>query len=447
MNSAFQNVKKAYFIGIGGIGVSAIARMFLYEAKEIYGSDISDSDNIEQLRKAGADILIGQSIDHIPHDVDMIVYTIAIEKFAADFLAQVKTKFSTINSDVKIISYPEALSDISKHKYTIAVSGTHGKTTTTAMIAKMLIDAGLDPTVIVGSMLKDQKTNFIAGTSNYLVVEACEYCRSFLNINPTVAVITSIDEDHLDYYKDLNDITSAFKEFVAKVPVGGFIIGDTTNNVIAEVMDSASHDHSLQEINPEKINAHDFFDSKLKLMVPGEHNRKNASLALAVADTLGIKPDVAKKSLETFAGTWRRFEYKGKTKEGAIVYDDYGHHPAEIKATLQGVKELYPKHRIIAVFEPHLFSRTKMLFKEFSECFTDADQVCVLPIYPAREVFDSTISSEMLVDEIFKHHTSAHFLPSFAEAKKYLARNGDKDTIILCTGAGTITDLATDIVA
>src|SRR3989344_3929193 len=424
MDFKFKSVKNPYFIGIGGIGVSAIAKMFLLEGKSVGGSDTIPSDIIKELQKAGAEILIGQDEKHIPAGTDLVIYSIALDKFAPDFMKEVRSKVKNV------ISYPQALSIISKDKYTIAIAGTHGKTTTTAMVAKILIDAGLDPTVIIGSILFDQKSNFIAGKSKYLIVEACEYCRSFLEINPTIVGITTIDADHLDYYKNLNEIAVAFKEFVLKVPDEGLVVGNNNDKWISETMSVSASDI---------VDSNKYFDPNIKLKIPGEHNRKNASIALAIAEFLGVSKNSAIKSLENFSGTWRRFEYKGQTKGGALIYDDYGHHPTEIKATIEGAKELYPKNKIVVVFQPHLFSRTKELFGGFAECFANADEAIILPIYPAREEFDPSISSEMLASKI--KNTKASYSPDFFSGTTILEKFGD-DTVIILSGAGDIDKLA-----
>jgi UDP-N-acetylmuramate--alanine ligase len=429
----FKNIKKPYFLGIGGIGVSAIAKMMILEGKQVAGSDTADSAIIEELRKEGADILIGQDLEHIPKDTDLVIYSIALEKFAPDFMKEVREKVKNV------ISYPQALSIISKDKYTIAICGTHGKTTTTAMLAKIMMDAGMDPTVIVGSLMSDVKSNFIAGKSKYLVVEACEYCRSFLEINPTVVGITTIDADHLDYYKDIDDIVSAFKEFVVKIPEDGLVVGNNNDKRVSDAMSvSASN----------IVDSGKYYDHNLKLKVPGEHNRKNASVALAIAEFLGktenkLTKNSAVASLENFSGTWRRFEYKGKTEKGAIVYDDYGHHPTEIAATIAGAKELYPDEKIVVAFQPHLFSRTKELLGGFAECFANADEAIILPIYPAREEFDPTISSEMLVARI--KNTKAIYAKDFYAAAEMLGKF-DNDTLIILSGAGDIDKLAPMII-
>lgn len=402
----FKAVKKPYFLGIGGIGVSAIARMMMHEGKQVAGSDTANSDLIDELRKAGAEISIGNDLSHIPEDTDLVIYSIAVPHYDPEFFEGIKSKFKNV------LSYPQVLSLVSKDKYTIAIAGTHGKTTTTAMVAKILIDAGFDPTVIVGSILNDSHTNFIAGKSKYLVVEACEYKRSFLEINPTVVGITTIDDDHLDYYKDHADIVDAFEAFKAKVPADGAVIetGDT-------------------------------FDLNLRLKIPGDHNRKNATLALAIAEFLGIDRRGATRSLENFSGTWRRFEYKGKTASGALVYDDYGHHPAEIAATLAGARELYPDKKITLVFQPHLYSRTKFLFDDFVRELAKADSVILAPIYFAREEPDPTVSSRLLADAVAKINKNTCCLETFEEIKNELLKTTGQGDIILVMGAGDITNL------
>ena len=290
--------------------------------------------------------------------------------------------------NIKILTYPETLNIISKQKYTIAVSGTHGKTTVTAMVAKVMIDAGLDPTVIVGSLIGD--TNFIMGKSKYLVVEADEYKKSFHNLEPSILVINNLDLDHLDFYKDLANIQDSFLHLAKKIPADGFLVCNTKlpnlkpiiNNVNCQIVDYGQ------------------LELKEKLLVPGEHNRQNAKTALVVAKALGVDLKKAEISLSQFSGTWRRFEYKGKTNTGALVYDDYAHNPQKVAAALQGAREMFPDKRIVVVFQPHLFSRTKLLLNEFAGAFSDADEIILTPIFPAREAFDPTISSEILAERI-----------------------------------------------
>jgi UDP-N-acetylmuramate--alanine ligase len=415
-------IQTVHFVGIGGIGISAIARMMLLSGKRVSGSDASESKVTEELRKAGAVISVGHRAEQVPENCDLVVYTIAVS-------LENPERAEALRRKIVSISYPEMLGLVSTHKYTIAISGTHGKTTTTAMIAKVLMDAKKDPTVIVGSFLKDIQSNFVAGKSEFFVVEACEYRRSFLNLSPKMLVITNIDNDHLDYYKDIVDIVSAFNEIARKVPKDGFIICNPNGphmhgallGVVAKIVDYTTYGKDLR-----------------KLLVPGKHNQMNASAASAASAALGLHSASTETSLAQFSGTWRRFEYKGQTAGGALVYDDYGHHPTEIKATLSGARELFPHKKIIAVFQPHLYSRTKLLFDDFAEAFVDADTILLSPIYAAREPFDPSVTSGTLAQAIGKTGKEAYALDSFDALVDQLGSMISKDSVVLTIGAGDI---------
>ena len=427
-----SDFKHIHFVGIGGIGMSAIARMFLLENKEVSGSDLSHSQVTQELEEVGAKIFYSQDSSHVPVGADLVVYTIAV---SADNPEIVDAR----NRGILTLSYPEILGLISKDKFTIAVAGTHGKTTTTAMIAKILIDAGLDPTVIVGSFLKDQKSNFVAGKGKYFVVEACEYRRSFLNINPSLVVITNVDNDHLDYYKDMTDIQSAFREFAGRLSREEWLVCDLAGGNMTEVvlgLDCKVEDYEEGAAARE---------ARGRLLLPGTHNKKNALAALAVSKILGIKIEDALKSLNAFSGTWRRFEKKGKTRNGALVYDDYAHHPTEIKATISLAKELYPDKKINIVFQPHLFSRTKDHANDFGPAFEKANQIFLVPIYAAREPFDSSISSDILAQKIKDYGQTVSSHKDFQEVEKELSNKNENDIIIIM-GAGDIGALADRLV-
>lgn len=440
MELDLSKIKNVHFIGIGGIGISAVARMMKIMGKNVSGQDMQDGEIVKELQKLGIEINIGhQSYDNIPSDTELVVYTVAIETYDKALFDKIKSseiKYSEVGlpniGGFFVKSYPEMLGIISEDKYTIAVCGTHGKTTTTGMISQILIDNKKDPTVIVGSLLKG-RTNFIKGESDLFVVEACEYRRSFLNINPKVLVITNIEEDHLDYYKDIEDIKSAFHELVMKVPSDGFVICNPDDKNISEVIDGS---------NAKIINWHEYFDNNLKLKIPGNHNKKDAAAALAVADILGIRIDDSQNSLKEFLGTWKRFEFRGRLKNGVLLYDDYAHHPTEIMATLEGFRELYPKNegwKLTVVFQPHLFSRTKLLLTDFAKSFTQVDEVIILPIYYAREDDDGSISSVILSNEINNNtHNSKSFV-DFQSVENYLEAkllSEGKKEIIITMGAG-----------
>ncbi|HYC83112.1 MAG TPA: Mur ligase domain-containing protein, partial [Candidatus Paceibacterota bacterium] len=368
-----KNAKKVHFVGIGGIGISAIARMMLEEGKEVSGSDGSSSVITQSLAELGIKIYQGHQADNLSAETDLVIYTIAIPGDNPELAA-------ARERGIPMLTYPETLGLISADKRTIAIAGTHGKTTTTAMLAQIAVEAKRDPTVIVGSILKGQHSNFIAGASDLLIVEACEYRRSFLNINPTVVVITNIDNDHLDYYKDFADIQEAFKELVRKIPEHGALICNVNDPALEPIV-KAAHCQVIDYVAAERA----------VLQVPGEHNQQNAQAALAAAQFLGIEKQEALAALGRFAGTWRRFEYKGKTSVGALVYTDYGHHPTEVRAALAAAREVVAKTgkgRVLVAFQPHLYSRTKLLFDDFAASFSDVDKVWLADIYGAREEVD-----------------------------------------------------------
>lgn len=428
----FSKIKTVHFIGIGGIGMSAIARMFLLEGKKVSGSDVANSEILDLLRKEGAEIFIGQEHSVIPKGADLIIYSAAIP--AAD------PKLFGALKELKIpsISYAEALGEISRGKFTIAVSGTHGKTTTTAMLATILIDAGLAPTVIIGSLMRDPKTgartNFIRGESNYLVVEADEYQRNFLTLSPRMLLINNIGDDHLDYYRDINDIRLAFSELARRMPSDGVIVTDFSDrNAACVVKDAERAVFDYQSVNQPII-----------LKLPGAHNIANAKAALTASSALGVFPAQALASLSGFDGVWRRFEKRGQTKSGALLYDDYAHNPPKIEALLSGAREFFAGKKIIAVFQPHLYSRTKTLFDGFAKAFKNADEIIVAPIFPAREPFDASISSEMLVKAIGQNETekSVQFMDSFEEIAAHLRWSASSRDVIITVGAGDIYKVA-----
>lgn len=404
---------KIFCIGIGGIGLSALARYYKHQGHVVSGSDANDSELIETLRNEGIDVVIGKDKDHITEDIDQVVYTIAISENHTELL-QAK-KFGIVCK-----TYPEALGEITKEKKTIAVCGTHGKTTTTAMTYHALKACGINPTVIVGSLIGGIGTNFIHGDSDYMIVEACEYRRSFLNLYPTNIIVTNIDSDHLDYYKNIDDIKSAFQSFADKLNEESFLVT-----------------HSDVDLNTKakKVNA-DIIDlNSVSLNVLGQHNKRNAQLVISLLIKFGFTEEKIREGLLNFRGTWRRLEYKGEYK-GAVFYDDYGHHPTEIEATLQAVREKYPdgKFKLVAVFQPHLYSRTKLLFGDFVNAFSLADKICVLPIYASREEFDDSISSYDLVEKM----DNSIYMENLEEVKKYIDKNCHSGSVVVTIGAGDV---------
>lgn len=417
------NAKKIHFIGIGGIGISAIARMMHLEGKEVTGNDLDDFPLVIVLKKKGIKIDVGQDINTVPNDSDLIVYSLAWEKINPTILEYAR------NLNVPVLSYPQMLGVISKQKKTIAVAGTHGKTTTTAMIAQILIEAKKNPTVVVGSLIKGltENTNFIAGTGELFVAEACEYKRSFLNLYPYIGVITNLEEDHLDYYKDLTDIQKAFSEFTGQIKTGGFVVCNPNDEKVKKAIsgiEATVIDYTKQVVP--------------KLAVIGRHNQMNAKAAKAVAEVLGIESDVADKALVEFKGTWRRMEFKGQDKNGNLWYDDYAHHPTEIKSAIGALREEFPDKKIIVAFQPHLYSRTKLLLDDFVGSFNQADLVLVADIYAAREINDESIHSKDLVLKITENGTLAEFGGSIEEIGQKLKELKDNNSVIVTMGAGDI---------
>jgi UDP-N-acetylmuramate--alanine ligase len=405
---------KIHCIGIGGIGLSALARYYLSQGCLVSGSDQSESELLVRLQEEGVQIFTSQKKENLPDGVDLVVYTIAIPETNEE-LVEARKRGITIKT------YPQALGDVTKEKTTIAVCGTHGKTTTTAMTYHALKACGINPTVIVGSLLADKGTNFILGDSDYLIVEACEYKRSFLNLHPKHIIVTNIDEDHLDYYKDIDDIKSAFQSFADKVANDGSI---TSHGDVTLLNAGIS------------VNADEKIDSNtIELSVMGNHNRLNAQLVIACLSNLGFEEKKLREGVKCFHGTWRRMEYKGENIYGVSVYDDYGHHPKEIFVSISALRENYPEKKIAMLFQPHLYSRTKALFDDFVSVLSIVDHVYILPIYRARQEDTTVVNEKELLDAIVSKGGSAS-LCSLGEIKEKVESWQDTSYVIVNMGAG-----------
>ncbi len=427
-----------HFIGIGGIGMSALARFFLHEGKTVSGSDRAVTPITEALVSEGVQFFPTQSASNIsagsdPADgvkPDVVVYT---EAMAPDQEEMVAARAL----GVPMMNYFEALGQVANEYYLIAVAGSHGKSTTTAMIADVLEEAGLDPTVVVGTLRSKTKSNFRAGKSKYAVVEACEYKRDFLHLKPDVLVITNIDYEHVDYYKNLADVQSAFAELAEVVPESGAIIVNLTDPNVAPV---------LKHVSAKIIDYRTSISVTMKLRQPGLHNRMNAAAATAVGEFLTIEHAVITEALENFAGTWRRFEYKGDVRN-APVYDDYAHHPTEIRASMAGARELYPNRKLIVVTQTHTYSRTAELFDDFVTAYAAANQVYLLPIYAAREENVSGVTSEQLAEAIKENGTPAIVMHSAAAIAQAIREslNDSEPAVIVIMGAGDVTTVASEL--
>ena len=443
-------------IGIGGIGMSALARYYKSQGFQVTGSNMGEStDLISDLIKEGIFIVCGDQVaNNVPVDSDMVIYTVAISSDNAELVAAHHIA-NTSEKKVKILTYAEALGVMSNNKRVIAVCGSHGKTTTTALVYFALREAGLDPSVIIGSLINinGKKTNYIASEnkeSEWLIIEACEYKRSFMNYNPEIILVTNIDNDHLDYFKDLDDIKNTFQEFVDKLNNQSNNFTELENAQIKNNKKLIVHqeeDYLNLNIFANKVICDQIELSTIGLAVPGLHNRKNAQLVLALSNVLGLDNQKTRIGLKNFMGTWRRQEYKGKYFN-MDFYDDYAHHPTEIKAALQAFKEKYKDDihdkKIVAVFQPHLYSRTKILFDDFVNSFSDADEIIVLPIYAAREKYDDDIDSQMLVREIqnkFGDKSIAYIKvehDNWNLLKDYLEINASVNKVVITMGAGDV---------
>lgn len=430
-----KNQRHIHFIGIGGIGMSALARFYVHDGAVVTGSDRASSIVTEGLEALGVKVFYEQSASNVTPDIEMVVYTEAMTQDHPEMVAGRML-------EVPMVNYFEALGQVANEYYLIAIAGSHGKTTTTAMITDILEEAGLDPTAVIGSLRSKTKSNFRAGKSKYAVVEACEYKRDFLHLKPDVLVITNLEYEHVDYYKSLADVQDAFRSFALQVKDGGVIVTNTTDPNIALVINDLKYDGHGATV----IDYRAELDLTLSLRQPGLHNRQNAAAAKAVALYLGVESSVADTALMNFAGTWRRFEYKGDVipvMGGRVpVYDDYGHHPTELRATFVATRELYPASRLVVVFQSHTYSRTNELFADFIEALTLANEVYLLPIYPAREENIWGVSSEKIADDLKRQGTSAELFQTPQAIATHLKETVHDGDVIVVIGAGAVTEVA-----
>lgn len=426
--------------------MSGLAEILLEKGYRVSGSDMKGSDIINRLTNLGAEIHIGHNACNI-NDVDLIVYTAAIASDNPELL-------EAQSRNIPIMDRAEFLGHVMQgHKYNVAVSGTHGKTTATSMISHIVLEADVDPTILVGGELDIIDGNVRSGKSEYFITEACEYKGSFLKFHPTIGVILNIDADHLDFYKDIDDIALAFKKFSKLIPEDGCLIGFAEDDRVMKIASEAKCNVLSYGINKGDVTAQNitfdgkgcaFFDAfkgsekilSVQLGVPGRHNILNALASICTALSLGIDEKFIAKGLESFGGTHRRFELKG-TKDGITVVDDYAHHPTEIRATLSAAKN-YPHKRIYCVFQPHTYSRTITLFDEFTCAFSDSDMLILADIYAAREKDTGEISSSMLGDSIRTKGVSCINLHSFGEIVDYLKKELKEGDLLITVGAGDV---------
>ena len=440
-----------YFIGIGGISMSGLAEILLDRGFRISGSDRAESSLTSSLENKGARIFYGQKAENITSSVDLAVYTAAIHPDNPEFV-----RAQQLN--IPLLSRADLLGQMMQNYHSaIAVSGTHGKTTTTSMIAHILLAADTDPTISVGGMLPAIHGNIRNGADRYFLTEACEYTNSFLSFFPTLGIILNVEEDHLDFFKDLADIRNSFRRFAALLPdTGALVINADIEDIayftkdlscrVITYSNTAKADYTAENIAYDAF-ALPSFDAvykgnvcgRFQLGVPGVHNISNALAAIAAGYELGFSTEVIRKGLASFTGTDRRFQYKGRLR-GAVLIDDYAHHPTEIRATLQTALKV-PHKKIRCVFQPHTYSRTHAFLEEFAEALCLADEVLLAEIYAARETNDLGISSADLAEKINARGTKCTYYPTFEEIEQTLLANAGEGDLIITMGAGNVFEI------
>lgn len=443
----FNKPCRVYLIGIGGISMSGIAEILMKDGFTVSGSDAKASELTEHLSAMGAKILIGQRAENITEDIDCAVYTAAVHPDNPEYRACTEKK-------IPLLTRAQMLGQVMKqYRHSIAVAGTHGKTTTTSMITHILLAAKTDPTVSVGGILPVIGGNTRIGGHDMFVMEACEYTNSFLSFCPTMEVILNIEADHLDFFKDIEDIRHSFHEFVMRLPEDGTVIINSEIRDYQEIVKDFKGKVVTVGFRGAHVGAEDIrFDElarpsftltidgqkseRIALSVPGEHNVHNALAAIAVALELKMDPSVFKKGLSSFGGAERRFEKKGEL-DGVTIIDDYAHHPQEIEATLRAAQH-YPHKRIVCVFQPHTYSRTRALLPQFAKALSLADQVVLADIFPARETDTLGVSSGNIAELIREGGGKAEYIPTFDGIETYLLENLQEGDLCITMGAGDV---------
>jgi UDP-N-acetylmuramate--alanine ligase len=436
-----------YFVGIGGIGMSGIAELLLNLGYKVSGSDVQSTEITGRLKNLGGVVYTGHNKQQVA-GADVVVVSSAISEENCEVVA-------ARQASIPVIRRAEMLAELMRLKYSIAVAGSHGKTSTTSIIASLLGSGGLDPTVVIGGKLKSVGSNAVLGQGEFIVAEADESDGSFLKYSPAISVITNIDREHLDFYGDLASIKEIFLSFIDRLPFYGLAVLCLDNEPIQDIIPkirkrfisyglSSQADFQARDVSfHDRKSSFSVFHRKKKLgevilNLPGMHNVYNALASIVVSLELGLSFDVIKSTLETLEGVQRRLEVKGEIN-GIMIVDDYGHHPTEIKTTLQAVMHSWPDRRKVVLFQPHRYTRTEALFDEFSRSFYQSDQLVLLPIYSAGEKKIEGVNSRILCNEIIAHgHKNAEYLEGFDDAFTYLGTNLQQGDLLLTLGAGDV---------
>ena len=446
-----KKYKKVHMVGIGGVSMSGIAEILVNFGFQVTGSNNVETETTKKLEKAGIKVSIGHNEKNII-DQDVVVYSAAIKQDNPELVAA-KSK------NIPIIERANFLGELTRcYKDTITISGTHGKSTTTSMVSLCFLEALKDPSIQVGADIKQLDGNYKVGNSEYFIIEACEYVESFLKFSPKSEIILNIDNDHLDYFKNFENIKNAFVKYVKLLPDDGLLVvnGDDKNALdLIKYTNATSITYGISNKNTDFFAVNIVFDNngfpefdvyakgefygRIKLSIPGMHNVLNALACIALCDYYGIKLDSIQKALLSFTGANRRFEFKG-TVNGANIYDDYGHHPTEIVATAKALmNKKYNKSWV--VFQPHTYSRTKNLMDDFAKALLNFDNIIILDIYAAREKNTYGVTSKDLADKICSLGKDALYIPDFNDCVKYLKENIHENDIIITQGAGTVTEI------
>ena len=451
----FDQPVYVHFIGIGGISMSGLAEILLDRHFKVSGSDMQSSELTKHLEQLGAHVVIGQKAENITDDIDLVVYTAAIHEDNEEF-AMAREK------GIPMISRATLLGQImDNYLRSIAVAGTHGKTTTTSMLTHILLQAKMDPTISIGGMLDRIGGNIRVGGSNVFLTEACEYTNSFLEFYPRISIILNVEEDHMDFFHDIDEIITSFRTFASQTAEDGKVIinGDMehldavtqglTQEIITFGIDpanrfSAKDIHFDQEGNAcYTLVADGEEKGEILLSVKGVHNVMNSLAAIAAANALGLSLESVREGLRSFGGTHRRFEKKGMIGDVTVI-DDYAHHPTEIRATLEAAKE-YPHDEIWLIFQPHTYSRTKAFLDDFAEVLSGADHVVLADIYAAREPDTGEISSRDILELLEKKDVDAHYFPSFSEIEEFVSSHVKGRDLLLTMGAGNVVEIGEDL--
>ncbi len=445
----FGRTRQIHMVGIGGIGMSGIAEILLQRGYNVTGSDSSLSETTQRLKELGAVIFEGHSASNI-EGADVVVYTSAVKAEENE-----ETK-AALSQQIPVIKRAEMLAELMRMKYGIGIAGTHGKTTTTTLAGHVVQDGSFDPTIIVGGRVHSfDKTNAVVGKGDILLVEADEFDRTFLRLSPSLAVITNIEAEHLDIYDDLDDVKGAFIEFANKVPFYGAVIvcldDPTVRSILPEIERRTISYGFTPQADVRAVNIgqsafkstftvlyHDQIQGEIELMAPGEHNIKNALAAVAIGLELGMEFEDIKSGLERFRGVFRRFQPKYEEND-ILVIDDYAHHPTEVQATIQAARRGWPERRIVAVFQPHLYSRTQELYQEFGLSFFDAEVLVLTDIYPSREKPIEGVTGKLIADTAKTYgHRDVHYIRDKRDLPSRLSGIVEKGDIVITMGAGDI---------